>query len=78
MITLNAGQGVENLCHSHTAGQNVKLHSHSGNGLEVYYKTRHGWWALWRALVVMSTGVLYISDESLNSTPETNITVYVN
>ena len=30
-----------------------------------------------RALVVMSTGYYNVIDESLNSTPETSITLYV-
>ena len=37
-----------------------------------------GDWAFRRALVGMSTGCYMLSDESLNSTPETNIALYVN
>jgi len=36
-----------------------------------------GGWALRRALVMVSAGVLYVSDGSLNSTPETDVTLYV-
>jgi len=35
-------------------------------------------WALRKALVGSEHWVLYVSDESLNSTPETNTTLYVN
>ena len=41
-----------------------------------------GGWAKWIMGIKEGTwdehGVLYVSDESLNSTPETNITLYVN
>lgn len=36
-----------------------------------------GWWALRRALVA-STGRWYVNDESPDSTPKTNTTLYVN
>ena len=42
-----------------------------GDGLD-------GGWVLRRACVVMSTGCLYVSDESLNYIPETNMAPYVN